>query len=189
MDLGLVIMAAGAGRRFGGGKLLAEFGGRPLYVRALEAAPPGVFARTAVVTAIEPMLTMARERGFLPVVNDRPALGVSRTIRLGLEAVGDCGGVMFLAADQPLLRPETVARLARTFAENPDRIVAPAAGGKRGGPCTFPAEFVPDLLALTGDRGGAGILKAHPDRVLLVEVPPEELLDADTPEALAALQA
>ena len=119
MDLGLVIMAAGAGRRFGGGKLLAEFGGRPLYVRALEAAPPGVFARTAVVTAIEPMLTMARESGFLPVVNDRPALGVSRTIRLGLEAVGDCGGVMFLAADQPLLRPETVARLARTFAENP----------------------------------------------------------------------
>ena len=64
-----------------------------------------------------------------------------------------------------------------------------ASGGKRGGPCTFPAEFVPDLLALTGDKGGAGILKAHPDRVLLVEVPPEELLDADTPEALAALQA
>lgn len=189
MKLGLVIMAAGAGTRFGGGKLLAVLGGLPLYARALDAVPPETFEAVAVVTAIEPMLEAARRRGFLPVVNDRPQLGVSRTIRLGLEALGDCDGVMFLAADQPLLRPETVALLAEAFTANPDKIVAPAAHGTRGGPCTFPAEFIPDLLALTGDRGGAGILKAHPDRVLLVEVPPEELLDTDTPEALAALQA
>lgn len=187
MELGLVIMAAGAGTRFGGGKLSALFQGVPLYRRALDAVPEGVFARVAVVTALAPLADEARRRGFLPVVNDRPALGVSRTIRLGLEALGDCGGVMFLAADQPLLRPETVALLARTFAEHPDQIVAPAADGMRGGPCTFPAAFFPALLALTGDRGGAGILRAHPDRVRLVEVPAEALWDADTPEALAAL--
>lgn len=188
MKLGLVIMAAGAGTRFGGGKLLAAFQGIPLYSRVLDSVPQDVFQKVAVVTAIAPMLEAARARGFVPVVNDRPELGVSRTIRLGLEAMGRCDGVMFLAADQPLLRAQTVQQLAKEFEAHPDCIVAPAARGKRGGPCTFPAEFYPALLALTGDRGGAGILKLHPDRLRLMEVAEAELWDADTPEALAALE-
>ena len=92
MQLGLVVMAAGAGTRFGGGKLLAPFQGTPLYARALDAVPDGVFHRVAVVTAVAPMLSLAAARGFLPVVNDRPALGVSRTIALGLDALGDVDG-------------------------------------------------------------------------------------------------
>ena len=97
MQLGLVVMAAGAGTRFGGGKLLAPFQGTPLYARVLDAVPEGVFRRAAVVTAVEPMLALAAARGFLPVVNDCPALGVSRTIALGLDALGDVDGAMFLA--------------------------------------------------------------------------------------------
>ena len=181
MKLGLVVMAAGAGTRFGGGKLLAPFQGTPLYARALDAVPEGVFHRVAVVTAIEPMLSLAAARGFLPVVNDRPALGVSRTIALGLDALGDVDGAMFLAADQPLLRPETVRRLAETFRAHPAAIVAPAAAGRRGGPCTFPRR-------LTGDQGGAAVIRAEAARLLLVEVPAAELWDADTPQALQALE-
>ena len=179
MKLGLVVMAAGAGTRFGGGKLLAPFQGTPLYARALDAVPEGVFHRTAVVTAIEPMLSLAAARGFLPVVNDRPALGVSRTIALGLDALG---------ADQPLLRPETVRRLTEAFFAHPAAIVAPAASGRRGGPCTFPAACFPQLRRLTGDQGGAAVIRAEAARLLLVEVPAAELWDADTPQALQALE-
>lgn len=188
MKLGLVVMAAGAGTRFGGGKLLAPFQGTPLYARALDAVPEGVFHRVAVVTAIEPMLSLAAARGFLPVVNDRPALGVSRTIALGLDALGNVDGAMFLAADQPLLRQETVRRLAETFQAHPAAIVAPAAAGRRGGPCTFPAACFPQLRRLTGDQGGAAVIRAEAARLLLVEVPAAELWDADTPQALQALE-
>ena len=189
MKLGLVVMAAGRGTRFGGGKLLAPLGGVPLYVHALEAIPEAVFTAVAVVSAIAPMLTLAEERGFVPVRNDRPELGVSHTIALGLEALPDCEGVMFLAADQPLLRAATVRRLAEEFCCHSTCIVAPAVDGRRGSPCLFPAEFFPALLALSGDRGGAGIIRANPHRLHLVEVAAEELLDIDTPAALSYLEA
>ena len=129
----------------------------------------------------------AKAQGFLPVVNDRPEDGVSRTIALGLDALGAVDAAMFLAADQPLLTAKTVKELAEEFLAHPTAIVAPAAAGRRGNPCLFPAEFFPALCALTGDRGGAGIIRANQQRLRLVEVPPEELLDADTPEILAAL--
>lgn len=187
MKLGLVIMAAGAGTRFGGGKLTAEFRGAPLYRCALSAVPEGIFEAVVVVSAIREILEEASARGFLPVVNDRPEDGVSRTIALGLNALGAVDGAMFLAADQPLLTAGTVKELAETFLAHSTDIVAPAAEGRRGNPCLFPAEFFPDLRALTGDQGGAGIIRAHPKRLRLVEVPPEELLDADTPEILTFL--
>ena len=95
---------------------------------------------------------------------------------------------MFLAADQPLLRPETVRRLAKTFLAHPEAIVAPAAAGKRGGPCTFPAACFQQLRRLTGDQGGAAVIRAEAARLLLVEVPAAELWDADTPQALRALE-
>ena len=187
VKLGLVLMAAGAGTRFGGGKLTAEFRGAPLYRRALSAVPAGGFEAVAVVSAIAQLLEEAKAQGFLPVVNDRPEDGVSRTIALGLDALGAVDGAMFLAADQPLLTAKTVKDLAEEFLAHPTAIVAPAAEGRRGNPCLFPAEFFPALRALTGDRGGAGIIRANQQRLRLVEVPPEELLDADTPEILAAL--
>ena len=44
------------------------------------------------------------------------------------------------------------------------------------------------LLALTEDHGGNTVIRAHPDRLLLVEVPEEELTDVDTPQALSGLE-
>ena len=188
MKLGLVVMAAGAGTRFGGGKLLAPFQGTPLYARALDAVPEGVFRRAAVVTAVAPMLALAAARGFLPVVNDRPALGVSRTIALGLDALGDVDGAMFLVSDQPLLRRETVAGALGRFLDHPDRIVALGCDGRRGNPCIFPREFFPELLALEGDRGGSAVIRAHPEALLLYPASAEELRDVDTVLALEGLR-
>ncbi len=184
MDLGCVIMAAGSGLRFGGNKLAQTIGGKPLYQRALEAVPPGVFGAVVTVTQYDAVAVMAAAMGYRAVENRHPEWGVSHTIRLGLEALGPCGGAMFMTADQPFLTAETVALLAGAFREKPDRIVAAAAGGRRGNPCVFPADLFPALLALEGDVGGSKIIRAHPDRLYLVEVPAIALADADTPEAL-----
>ena len=183
MKLGCVIMAAGASSRFGQNKLLQEFCGKPLFACVLEAAK-FVFDKTAVVTGYEPVRVYAEKSGFLPVKNEAPELGVSHTIRLGLEAVKDCDGVVFATADQPLLSKETFLRLTEAFLAEPTCIHAVSAGGQRGNPCLFPREYFPELLELKGDTGGGAVIKAHGDRLRLLEVASEELLDCDTPAAL-----
>lgn len=188
MELGCVVMAAGSGLRFGGNKLAQLVGGRPLYQRAMEAVPAGVFHTVVAVTQYDAVAEMAAEKGFLPVRNHHPEWGVSHTIRLGLEALGSCGGALFLTADQPFLEAETVSRLTAAFLETPDKIVAAASDGKRGNPCLFPADLFPELLQLEGDTGGSRVIRAHPDRLRLIEVPSIQLSDADTPEALEQLR-
>lgn len=188
LRLGCVVMAAGNASRFGENKLAREFGGKPLIRRALEAVPAEAFDQVAVVTQYPEAAALAEEFGFLAVENAHPEWGVSHTIHLGLDALPGCGGVLFQVADQPLLRRETVARAAVLFRENPERIVALSHGGVRGNPCLFPARFFPELMALTGDRGGSGVIRRHPEALLLLEAAEEELWDVDTPQALAALE-
>lgn len=188
LKLGCVVMAAGNARRFGDNKLAARLEGRSLIRRTLEAVPPETFDTVAVVTQYEEILKLAGEFGFTPVRNVHPDFGLSRTIALGLGALGDCDAAMFLVSDQPLLRWESVAALARFWRERPDKLAALAHGGVRGNPCVFPARFFPELLALTEDHGGNTVIRRHEEDLRLLEVPEAELTDVDTPQALEALK-
>ncbi len=109
LKLGCVVLAAGSARRFGGNKLTAALSGKSLIRRALEAVPTEVVDAAAVVTQYPEAASLAKEYGFTAIQNDRPALGISHSLQLGLAALGDCDGVLFQVADQPLLRRETVA--------------------------------------------------------------------------------
>lgn len=186
---GCVILAAGLGTRFGGGKLLAEFGGVPLYARTMDTVPGELHARTVVVSRDEHILRAAEERGFRPIVNDRPEEGISRSVRLGLEALEDCGGVLFMVADQPLLEQATVERILRAGRDNPGRIIAPVrADGRPGNPCLFPAAFFGELLRLQGDKGGRSVIAAHPEALVTIPADSRELTDVDSRRALEELE-
>lgn len=185
MRIGCVIMAAGNGARFGKNKLLVNYRGKTLIRRALEAVPVDVLTRVVVVTQYDEVAELAQEFGFTAIRNDSPELGISHTIVLGTEALaGDCDGILYQVADQPLLLQQTVRRLLAAFREKPGRIVVPFDGTRRGNPCVFPAAFFPQLRSLSGDRGGSQIIKKHPECVLQVSVSPEELLDVDTVQSL-----
>ena len=162
MKIGCVVLAAGNARRFGSNKLQVQVDGESLIRRALETVPSGLV--TVLVSQYPEILSLAGEYGFEAVLNDQPDLGLSRSVRLGLERLTDCGGVLFLVADQPWLKR--------------------AHGGVRGNPCLFPAQFYPELLALNGDRGGSAVIRNHEADLILLETDALELTDIDTPEAL-----
>lgn len=184
-----VLLAAGAGLRFGGGKLLAEFDGERLFERAMNVLPEELFARVAVVSGCEEILAESERRGFLAVRNSAPEKGVSLSVRLGLEAAKPCGAVLFLVCDQPLLRQASVRRILEAGAAHPEKIVAPqGADGRLGNPCLFPAAFFPELAALEGDCGGKRVIRAHPEALFTVPLPEEELFDTDTKEELSRLK-
>lgn len=188
MKLGCVVMAAGSGSRFGANKLLQDFRGKPLCRWALEAVPAAEFSGVCVVTGYEPVEELARGFGFRTVWNWQPEAGISRTIRLGLEQLADCCGVLFMTADQPLLTAASVARLTEAFRETPEAIVAASCGGRRGNPCIFPRTLFPELLTLQGDVGGSAVIRTHGEQLRLVELPARELADCDTAQALHDLE-
>jgi molybdenum cofactor cytidylyltransferase len=196
MSLGCVVLAAGNASRFGRNKLSENFRGKPLIQWALEAVPvdrlgpvyADVPAPVCVVTQYPDVGMLAAAFGFGGVFNEAPESGISHSVVLGTQALMHrCSGLLFLVADQPLLRRQSVAALADRFLADPTRIVVPAAGERRGNPCVFPASLYPELLALTGDRGGKQVINRHPELVTLVPVPAEELQDVDTLADLALL--
>ena len=187
LKIGCVVLAAGNARRFGSNKLKAQVDGESLIRRALEAVPSGLV--TVVVSQYPDILALAGEYGFAAVANDRPDLGLSRSVRLGLERLSDCDGVLFQVSDQPLLRRESVAELVDRWRTRPEKIVALGHGGVRGNPCLFPARFFPELLELREDHGGNTVIRRHEADLLLLEVPAEELHDVDTAQALEELKA
>ena len=188
MNIGCVVMAAGDARRFGENKLAALFDGKTLIRRALEAVPSEEFSAVAVVTQYPEVEDLAAEFGFIPVRNPHPDWGISHTIRLGLEALGDCEAALFQVSDQPMLCRETVAAEVAFFREHPDKLVGLSHGGVRGNPCIFPAAYFPELLALTEDHGGRNGMRRHEEDLLLFECPARELEDADTRQALRAME-
>lgn len=189
LQIGGVVMAAGSASRFGCNKLEADFGGKTLLRRALEAVPAALLCRVVVVTQYEGAAALAREFGFDVVRNSRPQDGLSRTVRLGTEALGDCDAILYQVADQPLLRWETVAALLDLYRQHPDCIAALSDGVRRGNPCVFPRRFFPELTTLTGDHGGSVVIRRHEDTLRLCPAPAEELRDVDTVEALSRLSA
>lgn len=188
MKIGCVVMAAGDARRFGENKLAAVLDGKMLIRRALEAVPAEEFCTVAVVTQYPEVEALAEEFGFTPVHNPHPDWGISHTIRLGLEALGDCDGALFQVSDQPLLRRESIRAEVACFRRHPDKLVGLGHDGVRGNPCIFPAAYFPELLELTEDRGGSSVIRRHEADLLLVEVPAWELEDVDTPQALRAMK-
>ena len=184
--LGCVIMASGLGTRFGGNKLMADFGGKPMILRALDATE-GLFSQRVLVTRHESVAKLARERNVEVVLHDLPHR--SDTVRLGLEALGELDACMFLPGDQPLLRWETVELLLEAWKDNPDRIIRPAYEDSEGSPVVFPAWAFSELTNLPEGKGGGVVIKNHPNEVCRVSIAnPFELADADTPETLELLK-
>lgn len=148
--LGCVIMAAGNAVRFGANKLEAELDGKPLIRRVFEAVPAGVFDRVVVVTQYPAVAALAREFGFTPVRNDRPGDGLSRTVRLGTQALAQCDGIAFLVADQPLLSASAVRAVVRQWREHPSCIVGRGLRHAAGQSERVPAGIFPGAVRARG---------------------------------------
>ena len=188
MKLGVVLLAAGKSERFGTNKLLAGFRGRPMVCCALEAAISLKAARTAVVSGCGEVSRLAEEPGCEVIVNDAPQLGQSHSIRLGVRAMQDMDAVLLMVCDQPSLTAASLERLVQRFACSGKSIACLRDGTHMGNPALFSRRYFGELLALQGDRGAKGVLRAHEDDLLVVDtVGPDELADADTPDMLAAL--
>jgi len=117
-SLGLIVVAAGRGERFGDDKVWAELLGRPVLVHALEALARPPVARVALVVAPARLaearaLATALSLPGLPILVAPGGARRQDSVRNGLLALGQCAWVAVHDAARPLA---THALLLRTLA-------------------------------------------------------------------------
>jgi CTP:molybdopterin cytidylyltransferase MocA len=187
-----ILLAAGSGTRFGGGKLLAPFRGRPLIETALcELRRAPVDEIIAVIGSDgERLREICSSYGVRSVENPNWAEGISTSVRTGLQACSpQTRAAVISLADQPLVGAEAIHRLVEAFEQGAEVAVA-TYGGEPRNPVLFARE-VWSLLEreLSGDRGARVILKRYPE--LVTEVPCDDVAesaDVDTVEDLRRLE-
>lgn len=191
MRLGIVLLAAGAGKRFGGNKLTAQVHGKPMYLWAMENIEEmKTELPTVVVTGTPEIVSAAEAKGMIAIFNGRPELGISLSIRLGIEAViqedRKVDGILFMVCDQPWLEKTTLVRLMSEFDGG---ILALSYGERRGNPVIFSREYLKELSELSGDIGGRQVMARHRENVRFLEVNDErELQDIDKREQMEVIE-
>lgn len=195
--LGAVVLAAGAGTRFGGGKLLAELEGRPILAHVLSAVRAAGPTRTVVVLGadaprLETHIPWASE---IRVVNPEPEAGLSGSLRLGvaecLRRLPDATGVFVVLGDQPRTSPTVMRALAAAvpaaLAAGAWAVLPRYAAGGGANPALVLREGLAHVPELRGDRGFSALLQAASGRALEVAVEGGNP-DVDTPHDLEALR-
>ena len=178
--IAVILEAAGNSSRFGSNKLLHIMeDGRPMSASILEAARSVDAYRKILVTQYDEVAAMAPD--FKVVMNDRPDLGISRSMQLGLKAAGDADAYMFCVCDQPGITKATLERLIEAYKKGTAGIVSLAWQGRMCNPKIFSSRYREELMALSGDTGGRQIIASHADDILLVEAAcEEEVRDIDS---------
>jgi molybdenum cofactor cytidylyltransferase len=197
--IGGLVLAAGAGTRFGSAKQLADLDGRPLLehvLAAMSAAPVDhlVVALGAYADQVLAAVDLHRAR---PLVVPAWEGGMGRVLALALAearprsaAPGDWGAVVVALGDQPLVSAAAVARLVAAWRGGAGPVVSAAYQGRQGHPKLFGRAVLGELRRLGGDAGARGLLASHPDWVVPVEVGAlGSDLDVDDEAALARARA
>lgn len=181
--LAAIVLAAGRGERFGGGKLAVPLAGRPLLGHALSAA---------LASPAERVIVVARPGTPLPAdprlhLIELESAALSESLRAGLAATEGAQGAFVFLGDMPLVPHDMAKRVLEAIG---DALAAlPEWHGTPGHPVllTRPAFALADGLA--GDEGLGRALRGRAD---VVRLPVDEdgvVLDVDRPEDLAAVRA
>jgi molybdopterin-guanine dinucleotide biosynthesis protein A len=162
-----VLLVGGGSERFGSPKALARFRGETLAERG----------ERALAEACDEVLVVGKAADGLPfpVLDDgaasrAPIFGLIAGLRHAAHDV-----VVALPVDVPLVTAEVLRALGEAGAVPSERIPLP--GG-------YPRSLLPDLER----RAAEGRLSLRGVNPTVLEIPGETLLDADTPEQLAALE-
>lgn len=189
-----VVLAGGAGSRFGGAKLTASWRGGVLIDGALAAAFAAPARSVWVATGADPGVAEAA-RGFaaradqasrLRLVHARDhAEGMAATLRAGVAALpADADGAFVFLGDMPLVPPAVPIALAEALAKGA-RAAAPVFENKRGHPVLFGRALFAALTALSGDEGARAVLGGLGSGLALVEARDRGVLfDVDVIEDL-----
>jgi len=190
-----IVLAAGAGARFGGGKLLAPWRDGVLLDGALAAAFAAPVRGASVVWGADARIAEAAmafatrvgkaDRLRLVHAADHAA-GLSQSLKAGVESLPpNAAGAFVFLGDMPRIPAGVLAPLAEALAAGA-AAAAPVFAGRRGHPVLFGAALFHALAGLSGDRGAGELLGRLGDHLARITAPDDGVLyDVDRPQDLA----
>ncbi len=192
-----VVLAAGAARRFGGGKLSAPLAGRPLIARVIRTArEAGLGAIVLVVgadgDAVRAVATSELRPEDRVVENVDWSSGLASSVRIGLaaasEALPEAEAALLLLGDQPMIPAGVIGELLGASTDPSRPVVAPRYEDDAGhNPVLLRRAGWGLVNGLTGDRGLGPLMAASPELVTWIRVGGHNP-DVDTRDDLARLE-
>ena len=188
MRINLILLAAGNSKRFNGNKLLVIYKEKPIYMHIVEKVLDLKVNKIICVTQYEEIKEALLNTNINVVMNDNSSLGISSSIKLGINFDKNDDGYMFMVCDQPFISVQTLKSVIDNFINGDKGIVCVGCGDNKGNPVIFSKRYINELLSLEGDSGGKRILKGHLNDLNIVNVDNEiELIDIDTQEVFGKL--
>lgn len=183
-----ILLAAGAGSRFGGDKLL-----HPLEdgvaiaahaARNLRAVLPEVVA--VVRWGDFPLYDLLEQEGCRVTMFQGAARGMGASLAHGVAEAREAEGWVIALADMPRVPQDAIRRIVAALEEGAV-IAAPVHGKERGHPVGFSAKLREELLALDGDTGARVVLDRHREEIRAIPCDdPGVLFDVDRKSDLPA---
>ena len=160
-----LVLAAGAGTRFGGRKQLAELDGRPLLEHALAAMESAPVEPVAVVlgAAADEITAAVDMHGAEPIFCDDWETGQSASLRMGVDALERAGAeaVVVTLGDQPHIAARAIAAVVAAR-DGEVQAVRATYDGVPGHPVLLERPLFDAVRGLSGDVGARDVLRgAH----------------------------
>lgn len=183
-----VILAAGRGRRMGGGKQFLPWptdgGEKPLVAAAFDAIAP--VCRSMIVVLghrADEVRAVLGEREFHVVLSD-PDAPMFESVRVGLQAaleIDAASAVLLQPGDHPEVSPATLEKILAAAQANPTLAIIPEHSGRGGHPALIPAKVARHLLTAECPEGLGQFWAEHPDMCLRLAVDDKSVVrDVDT---------
>ncbi|WP_041843039.1 nucleotidyltransferase family protein [Actinoplanes friuliensis] len=166
-----LVLAAGAGRRYGMPKALVTYRGSLLVQRAAGVLSGAGVTRVLVVIGAEAGRVRAAAPDLTYVDNPDWATGMASSLRAGLAALAatPAQAAVVLLVDMPGVTSASVRATIATAA--PDSLIMGGYGIRRSHPVVLGRDHWAGVAeSATGDHGARDYLRAHADRVRVVPV-------------------
>jgi molybdenum cofactor cytidylyltransferase len=183
-----VILAAGASTRMGESKLLLPLDGEPIVHRTARQVCDAGFADVLVVLGHDAERTRAAlvDLPCRVAVNADYLTGMGSSFRTAIAHLDDCEAAMFTLADQPFVTADQYRRVREAYVESDPtgrrrpRTVCVRYGNVTAPPHLFTRDLFADLARL--EHGAKPLLIREAATSVVLEFPPDQLIDIDTPD-------
>ncbi len=181
----VVVLAAGAARRFGSDKRLFEIDGAPMLRTTVERYAASFDHVYVVIRPDEAAVRALLEPLPVTIVEAADAhLGMAESLKAGCRALPAEIDYAFVGlADMPYVTADTLRLLDRRMQQaTVSAIVRPRFAGRPGHPVGFGRDHFAEILAGSGDEGAREVVRRHRSAVIQVDVQDDGVLrDIDVP--------